>query len=132
MIAPELHGLKIVYDLKSLTVMFATLKCFNIIADQYDIRFAEVLTDNGPEYGPKTSKKKNEHPFERMLMELDIKHRYTHPYRPQTNGKVERFWRTIEEDLFRYTNFDTDDEIKQELLEYLVYYNHKRPHQGLD
>jgi transposase InsO family protein len=123
---------EVVEDLKSLTIMFATLKCFNIIADQYDIRFAEVLTDNGPEFGKSTSTKKQEHPFERMLIELGIKHRYTRPYRPQTNGKAERFWRTVEEDLFYETSFDSLNNIKDELLQYLVYYNYERPHQGLN
>jgi transposase InsO family protein len=118
-------------DIKALTVMFATLKCLNILSDQYEIKFKEVLTDNGSEFGLKTSKKKPEHPFERMLMELDIKHRYTRPYRPQTNGKVERFWRTLEEDLLRETTFESVDELKEELLQYLYYYNHERPHQAL-
>ena len=67
-----------------------------------------------------------------MLMELGIKHRYTKPYRPQTNGKVERFWRTLEDDLKRGTTFDSLEELKDELLQYLVYYNHQRPHQGID
>ena len=62
--------------------MFATLRCLNIIADSYNIRFEEVLTDNGPEVGTKFSKKKAEHAFERMLMELGIKHRYTRPLSP--------------------------------------------------
>ena len=123
---------EITEDIKALTVMFAVLKCLNMIADEYDIRFAEVLTDNGPEFGKSNSSKKKEHPFERMLMELDIKHRYTRPYRPQTNGKAERFWRTIEEDLFYETSFDSIEHIKDELLQYLVYYNHERPHQALN
>ena len=123
---------EVVEDLKSLTVMFATLRCLNIIADSYNIRFAEVLTDNGPEVGTKTSSRKAQHPFERMLMELGIKHRYTRPYRPQTNGKVERFWRTIEDDLFHETTFDSVEHLKEELLQYMYYYNHERPHQGLD
>lgn len=122
---------ELVEDIKSLTVMFAALKSLNILADHYDIRFKEVLTDNGPEFGPKQSKKKAEHPFERMLMELGIKHRYTRPYRPQTNGKVERFWRTLEDDLLRETTFDTLEELREELLQYLYYYNHERPHQSL-
>jgi hypothetical protein len=122
---------ELVEDIKSLTVMFAALKCFNMIADQYNIRFAEVLTDNGSEFGQRSSSKKSEHPFERLLMELGIKHRYTRPYRPQTNGKAERFWRTIEDDLFYGTNFDSVEHIKDELLQYLVYYNHERPHQAL-
>ena len=123
---------EIVEDIKALTVMFAALKCLNMIADQYQIKFKEVLTDNGPEFGRKESKHKKEHPFERMLMELGIKHRYIRPYRPQTNGKVERFWRTIEEDLLNETDFDNLEEFKDELIQYLYYYNHERPHQGIN
>jgi transposase InsO family protein len=111
--------------------MFATLKCLNILAEHYDIKFKEVLTDNGPEVGTRESKKKSEHPFERMLMELGIRHRYTKAYRPQTNGKVERFWKTLEEDLLSETTFDSMDGLKEELIQYLYYYNHERPHQGL-
>ena len=123
---------EVVDDIRSLTVMFAVLKSFNIIADQYNIKFKEVLTDNGPEFGPAHSKKKDEHPFERMLIELNIKHRYIRPYRPQTNGKVERFWRTIEDDLLQETTFESVDQLKDELLQYMYYYNHLRPHQGLE
>ena len=75
---------------------------------------------------------KEHHPFERMLIEIGIKHRYTKPYRPQTNGKVERFWRTLQEDLIEETDFDSLEEFKDELMQYLVYYNHQRPHQGID
>ena len=119
-------------NLQSLTVMFTTLRIFNLLSDEYQIKFEEVLTDNGPEFGPKHSKKKDQHPFERMLKELGIKHRYTRPYRPQTNGKVERFWRTLEDDLLRETHFDSQAELEEELLQYLYYYNHLRPHQGID
>ena len=63
-------------------------------------------------------------------MELGIK-RYTRPYRPQTNGKVERFWRTLNEDLLDETTFESVEELKEELVEYLLYYNTQRPHQGL-
>ena len=123
---------EVVEDLKSLTVMFALLKCLNILSDHYQIKFKEVLTDNGPEFGKKESSKKKEHPFERMLMEIGIKHRYIKPYRPQTNGKVERFWRTIEEDLLEETYFGSVEHLKEELLQYLYYYNHERPHQGIN
>jgi transposase InsO family protein len=123
---------EVVEDIKSLTVMFATLRCLNYIASDYDIKFAELLTDNGPEFGPRGAQNKDLHPFERMLKEMEIKHRYTMPYRPQTNGKVERFWRTINEDLIEGTSFASLDEFKQELLQYLLYYNKMRPHQALD
>lgn len=122
---------ELITDITSLTVMFATLKCFNYISSQYQIKFSEVLTDNGPEFGKKESQQKEQHPFERMLIEMNIKHRYTRPYRPQTNGKVERLWRTIEDDMLRDTYYDSVEELKQELVNYLVYYNDYRPHQSL-
>lgn len=122
----------LVQDTKSLTVMFSALKCLNMLSDQYQIRFEEVLTDNGAEFGRGSSKQKAGHPFERMLMELGITHRYIRPYRPQTNGKVERFWRTIEEDMLRDTFYESEEELKEELLQYLYYYNHERHHQGIN
>lgn len=119
-------------DVTALTTMFAGLKSFNIIATHYNIKFKEVLTDNGPEFGRKESKNKDKHAFERMLEELEIKHRYIRPYRPQTNGKIERFWRTIEEDLIRETYFESKAHLKEEILQYLYYYNEERPHQSLN
>lgn len=118
-------------DITALTVMFAALKCMNYLNDQYSIKFEEIISDNGPEFGPAHSKQKEGHPFERLLKELGIKHRYTRPYRPQTNGKVERFWRTLQEDLIHETDFDTLEELKDELIQYLYYYNNERPHQGI-
>ena len=96
---------------------------------EYGVKFEAVLTDNGPEVASPT--RKEQHPFERMLLELGIKHRYTRPYRPQTNGKVERFWRTLNEDLLEETTFESVEELKDELMQYLLYYNTARPHQGL-
>lgn len=100
---------EVVEDIRSISVMFTALRCFNHIADKFSIKFEEALTDNGPEFGTKESAQKLHHPFERMLMELGIKHRYIRPYRPQTNGKVERFWRTLNEDLIEGTFFESID-----------------------
>jgi transposase InsO family protein len=121
---------ELVDDIKSLSVMFSTLHCLNYIASDYNIKFAELLTDNGPEFGPRNSQNKKQHPFERMLLEIGI--RYTRPYRPQTNGKVERFWRTLNEDLIDGTYFESIEHFKKELHNYLLYYNKLRPHQGLN
>ncbi|SHM75438.1 integrase core domain-containing protein [Mucilaginibacter sp. OK098] len=128
----KLAWAEVTEDITALSVMFAALKCMNYLNNEYSIKFEEIISDNGPEFGPAQSKKKHGHPFERLLIELDIKHRYTRPYRPQTNGKVERFWRTLKEDLIHETDFDSLDELKDELLQYLVYYNNERPHQGID
>ena len=121
---------EVVEDVKSLSVMFAALKSINMLNAEYGVRFEEIITDNGPEMASPTNK--THHPMERMLQELGIKHRYTRPYRPQTNGKVERFWRTLNEDLIEGTTFESLEELKDELVQYLLYYNTERPHQGLD
>jgi transposase InsO family protein len=121
---------EIVEDMKSLSVMFASLKILNLINSEYKIQFEELLTDNGPEFSGKNNEA--HHPFERMLLELGIKHRYTKPYRPQTNGKVERFWRTLNEDLIEGTTFDSIEHFKDELMQYLLYYNNLRCHQGIN
>ena len=52
-------------------------------------------------------------------------------HRPQTNGKIERFRRTVEEDLLAGTYFESYQHLQQELTEYVYYYNHHRPHQGI-
>lgn len=124
---------EIIPDLTSLTVMFATMRCFQMIQAQYNIRFKEVLTDNGPEFG--SGKDKNNemtNPFKRMVKEMGLKQRFIRPYRPQTNGKIERFWRTIEDDMIEGTTFENLEEFEKDLYEYMIYYNEYRPHQGLN
>jgi transposase InsO family protein len=117
---------EVVDSKKALPVMFKTLKLINTLHVRYGITFAELLTDNGAEFAARKSPA--DHPFEAMLAELGIVHRYTRPYRPQTNGKVERFWRTLEDDLVEGTTFDDLGHFANELLEYLIYYNEHRPH----
>lgn len=123
---------EVIEDITALTTMFAALRCMRMIREKFGIQFEEIIADNGPEFGPAVSQNKRNHPFERMLMETGIKRRYIKPYRPQTNGKVERFWRTLKEDLIEETDFDSLEELEDELLQYLIYYNWERPHQGIN
>jgi transposase InsO family protein len=120
---------EIVETKKALPVMFKTLKILNTLNVRYGLKFLEILSDNGAEFAAR--KHPTDHPFESMLIELGIRHRYIKPYRPQTNGKVERFWRTLDDDLIEGTTFDNVANLANELLEYLIYYNELRPHQAL-
>ena len=121
---------EIVISKKALPVMFKSLKALNVLNQRYGLRFAEMLTDNGAEFASRANPA--EHPFEAMLIDLGVKHRYTRPYRPQTNGKIERFWRSLEDDLIDGASFDNLEHFVNELFDYLIYYNEARPHQALD
>lgn len=60
------------------------------------IKPEEVMTDNGSEFTAYTSQKaKQTHFFEPMLKIFDIKHYYTLPYHPQTNGKDRKILENI-------------------------------------
>ena len=51
-----------------------------------------------------------------MLRELGIKQTYTRPYRLQINGKIERFWRTIKDDLLESGSFRDIEKLKDNLF----------------
>ena len=129
----RISWVEVLENKKSLNVMFATLKSFNMLRMQYGIETERVMTDNGAEFGSgRNSKNKEDNPFERLLLEMRIKHLYTKPYRPQTNGKIERFWKTLKEDFLEESQYNDLEDLKEELLGYLVYYNEHRPHSSLN
>jgi transposase InsO family protein len=120
--------LEVIDSIKSIDVMFATQEIMGQIKRRYEIGFKEMMSDNGSEFA---SRNNPQHPFERMLKFYDIKHRYTKPCRPQTNGKIERFWKTLENELLDGEVFETIEEFKHYILGYIVYYNEHRMHQGI-
>ncbi|WP_156887350.1 integrase core domain-containing protein, partial [Nocardioides sp. CF8] len=63
--------------------------------------------------------------------ELDIVHKRTRPYRPQTNGKIERFHRTLG-DGWAYARFyDSTEQRNIALPGWLHFYNHHRAHSAI-
>ena len=117
-------------SIKSLDVSLSTLDILTLMKSRYDIEFKEILSDNGAEFSSKNNVEN--HPFEKMLQFLGIKHRYTQPCRPQTNGKIERFWKTIENELLSGETFETYEEFQHYIRGYCVYYNEHRMHQGIN
>jgi transposase InsO family protein len=130
--ASRIAWVEVIPNIKALTVMFSTMRILNYFQQTQAIQFRELLSDNGAEFGGKNLKHPMDNPFERMLLEMEIKHRYTRAYRPQTNGKIERFWKTIESDLLEDMVFDSLEHLQTELAQYLYYYNYQRPHQGIN
>ena len=85
------------------------------------ITVLRVLTDNGAPYRSKL--------FAQTLG--PIKHRRTRPYRPQTNGKVERFNRTLGEEWAYARAYLSESERVAEYATFIHTYNHHRGHTAL-
>lgn len=116
-------------SIKSLDVSLSTLDILTLLRARYDIEFKEMLSDNGSEFSSRNNIEN--HPFEKTLQFLNIKHRYTKPCCPQTNGKIERFWKTLEDELLSGETFETMEEFEHYIRGYCVYYNEHRMHQGI-
>jgi transposase InsO family protein len=69
--------------------------------------------------------------FEQVLKSAGIEHRLIRPRSPESNGKVERFIKTIDDECFRITQPHSSRARVGALKLFLDYYNHARPHQSL-
>ena len=88
-----------------------------------------ILSDNGGQFA---GFKGGYTQFERWLMDLDILPIHGRPLHPQTQGKIERFHRTMKNELLkRNTFFDLADADKH-FKEWRVKYNEVRPHEAID
>ena len=81
-----------------------------------------VMTDNGACY--------RSHHFAAALGE-GIKHKWTKPYRPQTNGKVERFNRTLATEWAYAAAYASEQAREATYQDWIHHYNHHRPHTGI-
>ncbi len=104
----------------------------HVYNNSQDVPIESVLTDNGLEFTTHHASKN--HSFERLLSELNIKHRLTKVRHPWTNGACERLNRTILEEFyqlaFRTKIYETLDQLNDDLEKYLKTYNCQRTHQG--
>jgi transposase len=105
-----------------------TALAYQVASDlaQWGWHWAATTTDRGNEF--------IDHRFGQALTELGVEHRFIHPGRPQTNGKVEQVQNTILQECWKPT-FVTYKEpsitgLRLDLTEFLTYYNHHRPHRG--
>lgn len=120
---------EILKDKKASTLTYFMARSLSWFKQIYNFEFDAIMSDNGSEFRGTLQR---EHPFEMMCIELGIKHKYTKPYRPQTNGKIEAFWRIIKKEFFAPNSFDSDEDLIMNLGNYLFEYNHLRKHGGLN
>ena len=88
---------------------------------------AEILTDNGSQYVTWRGKSQ----FTRELEKRGIKQIVARPRRPQTLGKIERFWGSLWRECVEAAVFLDLADARQRIGLYIDYYNLQRPHQGI-
>jgi transposase InsO family protein len=82
-----------------------------------------ILTDNGASFRSKD--------FAKACRALKLKHSFTRPYRPQTNGKAERFIQSALREWAYGIAYNHSSERAQMLERWIHHYNWHRPHQGI-
>jgi len=87
------------------------------------IRIERMLTDNGSSY--------RGFAYRDALARLEIRHKRTRPFRPQTNGKAERFIRTLLDEWAYARPYRSNGDRLHALRRYVSFYNRGRPHTAI-
>jgi transposase InsO family protein len=88
------------------------------------IRIERMLTDNGASY--------RSHAYRDVLAGHGIRHKRTRPFRPQTNGKAERFIQTLLNEWAYGRAYRSNADRLLALPRFVDFYNHRRPHTAID
>lgn len=109
-------------DETSITVIGFWLRAVDFYA-AHGISISQLMTDNGPAYRSLA--------VTDLLRQQGIEHLFTRPYRPQTNGKVERYQRTLRDEWGYGKAYASESARRNALTAWLHIYNHHRPHTAL-
>lgn len=97
---------------RSISFLNKTIKYF-------PFHIQNIQTDNGPEFGLH---------FTDIVQRREMTHRHIHPRSPNENGHLERFNRTIQEEIGRH---NLSIFIPSDIAKFLRHYNTKRMHMGI-
>lgn len=87
------------------------------------VTIKRLLTDNGSAF--------RSGPFKAACEQLGIEHKFTRAYRPQTNGKAERFIQSALREWAYGWTYQSSDERRKVMYSWLHHYNWHRPHHGI-
>ncbi|MBF0273827.1 MAG: IS481 family transposase [Nitrospinae bacterium] len=98
------------------------------VIDFYPYQIHRILTDNGIQFTYRCLLKANQpkgkrHPFSQMCLDNGIKHKLTNFFSPQTNGQVERMNQTIKNATIKMFEYETVEQFKLNLEDFLNWYN---------
>jgi transposase InsO family protein len=88
----------------------------------------EVLTDQGRQYFAWRGKTD----FQKRLKQEGVQHVVARAHHPQTVGKCERFWKTLQDELWHRVILRDLEDARERLRLFVAHYNFQRPHQGIE
>jgi transposase InsO family protein len=91
--------------------------------DRYPGVRPRIISDNGPQFIARD--------FKDFIRLSGLRHVRTSPYYPQSNGKLERYHRTIKSDCIRPGQLETPDQARQHIADYVAHYNQSRLHSAI-
>lgn len=91
--------------------------------EKYPGKHPKLITDNGSQYISKD--------FQVYLKEVGLQHVKTSLSYPQSNGKIERFHRSLEEECVRTTSMINIEDAREQITKYVNHYNNRRLHSAL-
>ena len=109
-------------DEKAATAIGVLHRATDWFADR-GVTVERVLSDNGSAYCS--------HAWRDACADLGITHKRTRPYRPQTNGKIERFHRTLADGWAYARLYQSTEQRDTALPSWLHFYNHHRAHSAI-
>ena len=107
----------------------------NAVIPSFEAAFREfgmpkaVLSDNGSQFA---GFRHGFTQFEKFLMNHDILPIHGRAYHPQTQGKIERFHRSMKDELLKHRHFENLDDANDAFREWRYKYNFIRPHEALN
>lgn len=118
-------GAEALLDEKRSTLMPALIRIFR----EYGLPYS-ILCDNGSPWGYSSDGGITR--FEAWMMELGVLVLHGRPIHPQTQGKDERFNRTLLAEAIKFCDRTNLASVSAGLAEYREFYNHERPHFAID
>ncbi len=91
--------------------------------EKYPDKKPKLISDNGSQYVSKD--------FQSYLKEVGLQHIRTSVSYPQSNGKIERFHRSLEEECLRTTSMINMEDARKQIAGYVEHYNNHRLHSSL-
>lgn len=91
--------------------------------EKYPEARPRLISDNGKQFQAKELKE--------YLRECGLRQVYTSPHYPQSNGKLERFHRTVKSEAVRKQSYLSIDDARKQIQDYITYYNTVRLHSAI-